>query len=86
MVFEVGVGTGTGQGADPKVMLEYSDDGGHLWKALPNKSLGRMGKYEQRVIWPALGSARQRVYRGSITDPARVTLMDTFCEVRGGRL
>lgn len=86
MVFETGVGLTTGQGSDPEVMLEYSDDGGRTWLSLPNKKLGPLGHYEARVIWQGLGSARNRVYRGSISDPVKVVLTDTFVEVRGGRL
>jgi hypothetical protein len=86
MVFEVGVGLTTGQGADPQVMLDYSDDGGKTFTSMPTRSLGAIGAYQQRVIWNALGSARQRVYRGAVSDPVRVTLVDTQVEVRGGRL
>jgi len=86
MVFEAGVGLITGQGSDPEVTLEYSDNGGQTFKALPSKKLGQIGEYENRSVWWALGSARQRVYRASISDPVPVTLMDTFIEVRGGRI
>jgi hypothetical protein len=86
MVFEPGVGLTSGQGSDPEVMLEKSDDGGKSWVSLPNRKLGRIGRYEQRVIWHALGSARQRVYRAAVSDPVSVTLADTFVELRGGRL
>lgn len=86
LVFEPGVGLTTGQGSDPEVMLQKSDDGGKTWVSMPNKKLGQIGRYEQRVIWYNLGSARQRVYRASVSDPVAVTLADTFVEVRGGRV
>jgi hypothetical protein len=86
MVFESGVGLTTGQGSDPEVMLDYSDDGGRTWTSLPNQSLGRLGEYYKRVVWHALGSSEQRVYRASISDPVSVTLIDTVLEARGGRL
>ena len=86
MLFEAGVGLTTGQGADPEVMLDYSDDGGRTFTSLPNEKLGKVGEYSHRTKWHGLGSARQRVYRGAISDPVKVALADTFAEIRGGRL
>jgi hypothetical protein len=86
MVFEAGVGLTSGQGSDPEVMLDYSDDGGQTWQSLPNRKLGQVGQYKNRVVWHALGSSEQRVYRASVSDPVSVTLTDTLLEARGGRL
>lgn len=84
--FEAGVGLTTGQGSDPKIMMEYSDDGGRTWKKLPTRTLGKKGEYRDRAVWHNLGSARQRVYRGSVSDPVKVFIGATLVEVRGGRL
>lgn len=84
--FEAGVGLTTGQGSDPKIMMEYSDDGGRTWRALPTRTLGKKGEYKDRAVWHNLGSSRQRVYRGSVSDPVKVYIGDTIVEVRGGRL
>ena len=84
--FEAGIGLTTGQGSDPKMMMEFSDDGGKTWHQLPTRTLGKKGEYEDRAVWHNLGSARQRVYRGSVSDPVRVFIGDTVVEVRGGRL
>lgn len=86
VVMDVGVGTTTGQGSDPEIMCEYSDDGGRTWTALPAKSIGPLGSYQQRVFWTGLGSARQRVYRMSVSDPVKVAVTDTVLDVRGGRV
>lgn len=86
IVLEAGVGLTTGQGSDPEVMLDYSDDGGSTWNSLPNKKMGAIGLRRKRVIWNALGSAEQRVYRAAVSDPVRVSVTDTLLEVRGGRL
>lgn len=83
---ETGVGLTLGQGSDPEMMLDYSDDGGLTWVSLPNKPIGKIGKYESRVIWNRLGSSRERVYRCAISDPIKVTVTDTLLEVDGGRL
>jgi len=86
IVVETGVGLTTGQGSDPQVMLDYSDDGGITWISMPNRSLGAIGQYLHRVIWHNLGSSRQRVYRASISDPVKAVITDTLLEVKGGRL
>lgn len=86
IVLETGVGLTTGQGSDPEIMLEFSNDGGVTWTALPNKKLGKIGERQTRAVWRALGSARQRVYRAAISDPIKVNITDTLLEVRGGRL
>jgi len=85
LVFEAGVGLTTGQGSDPEVMLEYSNDGGITWTSLPSKKLGKMGQYETRVHWDGLGAARQRVYRFAVSDPVKVALTDAILTVTGGR-
>lgn len=73
-------------GFDPEVRLWSSDDGGMTWRALPSRKLGKIGTYCTRVVWHALGSSRLRVYRAAVSDPVRVTLIDTQLEVSGGRL
>ena len=58
----------TGQGSDPEVMLEISEDGGRSWKQR-NKKIGAAGEYEQRVQWHQLGSAYDMVFQVSVSDP-----------------
>jgi hypothetical protein len=70
LLCEVGVGT-SGQGADPQVTLERSDDSGQTWTTQATKSLGQVGEYKKRVRWHRLGSARFRTYRISISDPVK---------------
>jgi hypothetical protein len=86
IVLETGVGLTTGQGSDPQMMLDYSNDGGQTWTALPTKDIGALGRYDTRVVWNRLGSSRQRVYRAAVSDPIPVNLTDTLIEVRGGRV
>lgn len=74
---DVGIGLATGQGSDPLVTLQVSDDSGKTWRTLPLRSMGRMGQYERRIRWHRLGSASRRVYRMSVSDPVPVTITDT---------
>ena len=64
--------------ADPKVMLRWSDDGGHNWSNEHWTSMGGIGKFGQRIIWRRLGMTtriRDRVYEVSGTDPVKVAIM-----------
>lgn len=85
LVFESGVGLNLGQGSDPQVMLDWSDDGGRTWSAQRFRPLGKIGDFKSRSIWNQLGQARDRVYRYQITDPVRRTLiLATTDSVVGG--
>ena len=84
LVFESGVGLNLGQGSDPQVMLDWSDDGGRTWSAQRFRSLGKMGRFRARTIWNQLGQARDRVYRYQISDPVRRTLILATTEAMTG--
>ncbi len=77
---ETGVGLTTGLGSDPQMTLEVSDDAGRTWRTLATKSLGRIGEYKSRVKWERLGSSRDRVYRGSISDPVKVVISNAVLD------
>jgi hypothetical protein len=86
---EVGVGLdGGGQGSDPQVMLDWSDDGGNTWSSEIWAALGRViggiGEFKTRVIWRRLGSFRDRVFRLKVTDPVKVTLLSAEIDVEKG--
>lgn len=66
---EPGLGTASGQGSDPQVMLQWSDDGGKTWGSEVWRSAGKMGQYQRRVIWQRLGHARRRLFRVRMSDP-----------------
>lgn len=85
LAIEVGVGLITGQGSDPQITLEVSDNGKEF-RFMANRSLGAMGRYFTRIFWDRLGTAINRVFRCSVSDPVPVTVSDTQVEVRGGRL
>lgn len=85
---ETGVGTESGQGSDPQVVMDYSNDGGHTWSdeawASAGQNMGGVGEYKTRVIWRRLGMARDRVYRVKITDPVKVALIGAELDVQVG--
>lgn len=69
---ETGVGITTGQGSNPQIMMQYSDDGGRTWSSEIWRDLGAKGKYQTRVIWRRLGSSRDRVFKVRVSDPVFV--------------
>jgi hypothetical protein len=75
LVFECGVGLATGQGSDPQVMLQFSNDGGRTWSSEKWRGLGVAGEFKRRTRWNRLGQARDRIYRYAISDPVRRNLI-----------
>jgi hypothetical protein len=76
------------QGADPQVMLRFSDDGGHTWSNEHWKSMGLIGRFGYRTIWRRLGATmkiRDRVYEVSGTDPVRIYIMGAELVLSGTR-
>ncbi len=75
---ETGIGLVTGQGNDPRVMLRWSDDGGHTWSNEHWTGMGKIGNYGYRAFWRRLGMTaklRDRVYEVSGTDPVKIAIM-----------
>ena len=70
---------------NPVIELEVSDDGGWTWRSLPMKPLGVQGAYLNRAVWFKLGSARDRVYRFSVSDPVPTWTVDIQAELQGGK-
>lgn len=85
LFFEAGVGLSTGQGSDPQVWLDWSEDGGRTWSAVePARSLGGIGEYQTRVVWHRLGSGRARVFRVRGSDPVKRSLVSAHLEAQAG--
>lgn len=86
---QTGVGLISGQGSDPQVMLDWSDDGGNTWSdeawTSAGGQAGGIGEYNTRVRWRRLGKSRDRIFRFSITDPVNVKLIDAYVKIRPGR-
>jgi hypothetical protein len=78
------VDTPTVVGANPQLMLRWSDDGGHTWNGERTTSMGRIGQYGTRAIFRRLGMTlklRDRVYEVSGTDPVKVAIMGAELQI-----
>jgi hypothetical protein len=70
----------------PRVMLRWSDDGGHTWSNEHWSDMGKIGQFSHRVFWRRLGMTlklRDRVYEVSGTDPVKVAIMGAELQVSG---
>lgn len=79
VLFKRGVGLATGQGSNPQAMMRYSNDGRN-WSNEIWREIGDKGEYEKRAFWNRLGSARQRTYEISVSDPVEVQMVGAFLE------
>ena len=78
------IDTPTVVGANPQLMLRWSDDGGHTWNGERTTSMGRIGQYGTRAIFRRLGMTlklRDRVYEVSGTDPVKVAIMGAELQI-----
>jgi hypothetical protein len=79
---ETGVGLVSGQGSDPQVMIEWSDDGGHTFPNQQWVTAGKIGEYRKRAVLRRGGKSRDRVWRTTITDPVKRALIGAGATVR----
>lgn len=82
---QTGVGLTTGQGSDPKAMLQWSDDGGYTWSNELWAPIGKIGERLSRVRWRRLGRSRDRVFKVTVTDPVRVVMIGASVQVSVGQ-
>ena len=82
--FQPGVGLSTGTGEDPQAMLRWSNDGGSTWSNEHWTSIGRMGKYTNRAIWRRLGTARDRIFEVSVSDPVKCVVVSANLKATQG--
>jgi hypothetical protein len=78
---EMGVGTDTGQGAAPQVMMSISKDGGQTWGAANLASIGKSGQYRGRAVYRRLGRSSERgewLFKFRVTDPVKVVFIGAW--------
>lgn len=75
---ESGLGLVSGQGSDPQMIAESSDDGGQTWGHERWLSAGKIGEYPKRLILRRCGRSRNRVTRFTVTDPIPWRVVDVF--------
>ena len=83
--FDRGVGLNADvYGADPKVELEFSDNGGRTWSNKLPAGIGKLGDYTARAIWRRLGAGRDRVFRVRFSEPTAFDILGAEVEIGRG--
>ncbi|MEO5367264.1 MAG: packaged DNA stabilization protein gp10 [Magnetococcus sp. WYHC-3] len=66
---------------EPRLMLQWSDDGGRRWSEERWRSMGALGDSQRRVVFHRLGRFRQRLLRLVVTDAVPVILLGARARV-----
>lgn len=81
IAMETGVGSQTGQGYDPTILLSLSKDMGRTYSCTYSKPIGMAGKYNQVVKFYRLGISETMTFRVRITDPVKVSMIGAYVNV-----
>lgn len=81
-IMESGVGLISGQGEDPRIMVEYSDDGGYTWKHGSWPRVGRLGERTLQIEFYNLTKFYDRIFRISTTDPVAYSIFSATIDLR----
>ncbi len=79
---ETGVGLIEGQGDNPRIMVEFSDDGGRTWAHGAWPRTGRLGEFVLLVEWDEMSTFYNRIVRISTTDPVNYSLYSASVGLR----
>lgn len=79
---EVGVGLASGQGVNPVVMGEFSNDGGITFQAERHVEIGAMGDYTKNVTIDDFATGYDVRCRIKCTDPVYFSLFDAVVKLR----
>lgn len=82
LIMEKGVGLISGQGEDPKIIIERSIDGGKSFQTQDHVSIGRQGESNILVEWFNLESFYDLIIRISTTDPVQYTMFSGAIDLR----
>jgi len=69
---------------NPQAMLRWSNDGGSTWSNEHWSKIGQQGKYKNRAIWRRLGTARDRIFEVSVTDPVKCVIVSANLKASQG--
>jgi hypothetical protein len=82
LILETGVGTVTGQGDDPQIMIEASYDGGRSFTAGEFMNIGRLGETNARALWWNMTSFYDLIIRITTSDPVSYTIQSGAIDIR----
>lgn len=80
---EVGRGVVTGQGSDPKIMYQFSPDGGRTYRAERHVSTGAQGDYSKNVVLYDFVNGYKIRPRIKFSEPTFFAMFDGSVVIRG---
>lgn len=81
-IVEAGVGLMTGQGENPRIMIEPSFDGGRSFVGQDWVELGRLGQSTLRVEWWNVELFQDMILRISMSDPVPLTIYSAVVDLK----
>jgi len=81
-ILETGTGLISGQGDDPKIMIEASYDGGRSWSTGSWLRIGRLGQFDVRAEWFDMSSFYDMIIRITTSDPVAFNLYSGAIDLR----
>ena len=82
LIIETGTGLISGQGEDPRIMIEPSYDGGRTWATGTWMKVGRLGQFDIRAEWYSLKSFYDMIVRITVSDPVNFSIYSGSVELR----
>jgi hypothetical protein len=82
LIMETGVGLVSGQGDNPRIMIEASYDGGRSWSHGTWAKTGRLGEFVLKVEWFSLRTFLDMMIRVSSTDPVNYSIYSGTIDLR----
>lgn len=75
---EPGVGTQSGAGSDPQIMMRLSKDGCKTYTDWFTAAIGKVGEYRNKARFRRLGTAPMMTFHMRITDPVRRAICGSY--------
>ena len=84
LILDAGIGIENGQGSEPEVMMQFSDDGGRTWSPELWRKAGRLGQFMLKVNWHNLGAFDSRIMRIAVSDPIGLAIYKAAADIEVG--
>ena len=82
LIMQKGVGLISGQGENPRIMIEVSEDQGESYGQGVWAKVGRMGQSNLRVEWFDLRVFTDMIIRITTSDPVQYTILTGAIDLR----
>lgn len=86
LTMESGVGLKIGQGSDPQIRMDFSDDGGRTYSSEFWRSYGKIGEYNSVPTWRRQGRIpKHRILRFKTSEPVKSVIIKLEGDVQAGQ-